>query len=117
MLRRDFVGVIGIITILRPWIAIAQQPSGKVWRVAYLYAGALDSPSDRAGFDLFRAEMRDLGYTEGKNLVINNRDAKGKNERLPSLAKELVALRPDVIVAISTPAIVAARNAVKGHTV
>jgi putative tryptophan/tyrosine transport system substrate-binding protein len=103
--------IFGCTTILWPWIAIAQQSSGKVWRVGYRYAGALDNPTDRAAFDVFRAEMRDLGYTEGKNLAIDSRDAGGNIERLPSLAKELVALRPDVIVAVATPAIAAARDA------
>jgi putative tryptophan/tyrosine transport system substrate-binding protein len=110
MLRRDFVRVIGCTTILWPWIAIAQQASGKVWRVAYLYPGALDNPPDRALFDVFRAEMGELGYIEGKNLVIDNRDAEGKVERLPSLVSELLALHPDVIVAIATPAIAAAQH-------
>jgi putative ABC transport system substrate-binding protein len=55
--------------------------------------------------------MRDLGYAEGKNLVIDHRDAEGKVERLPSLVRELIALHPDVIVAVATPAIAAARDA------
>jgi putative ABC transport system substrate-binding protein len=55
--------------------------------------------------------MRGLGYVEGKDLIIDNRDAKGKVERLPSLVSELIALRPDVIVAIATPAIAAAQHA------
>lgn len=111
MKRREFIGVIGATAIGWPLIAFAQSSSGKVWRVGYLYPGALDNPPDRAVFDAFRAEMRKLGYVEGKNLVIDNRDAKGKSERLPSLVAELIALRPDVIVAIATPAIAAAQHA------
>ena len=51
--------------------------------------------------------MRELGYVEGKNLVVDGRFGEGHIERLPSLTSELIALRPDVIVAIATPAIAA----------
>jgi ABC-type uncharacterized transport system substrate-binding protein len=111
MRRRDFVTFVGGAAALWPGIALAQQSAAKVWRVAYLYPGALDNPPDRALFDAFRTEMRELGYTEGKNLVIDNRDARGETERLPSLVGELIALRPDVIVAVATPAIAAAQHA------
>jgi len=108
--RRNFISAIGCTTIAWPWIAIAQQPN-KVWRIADLYPGRLDNPPDRALFDLFRAELRELGYIEGKNLIIDYREAGGKLERLPSLVSELIALRPDVIVAVTTPAIAAAQSA------
>jgi putative ABC transport system substrate-binding protein len=111
MKRRDFIGVIGCVAIASPLVALAQQSLGKVWRVAYLYPGTLDNPPDRALFDAFRAELRGLGYIEDKNLVIDNRNAEGKAERLPSLVSELIALRPDVIVAVATPAIAAAQHA------
>jgi putative ABC transport system substrate-binding protein len=111
MRRRDFVTFVGRAAAVWPGIALAQQSSGKVWRVAYLYPGTLDNPPDRALFDAFRAEMRELGYIEGKNLVIDNRDAEGKAERLPSLVTELIARRPDVIVAVATAAIAAAQHA------
>lgn len=110
MKRRNFISAIGCTTIAWPWIAIAQQPN-KVWRIADLYPGRLDNPPDRALFDLFRAELRELGYIEGKNLIIDYREAGGKLERLPSLVSELIALRPDVIVAVTTPAIAAAQSA------
>jgi putative ABC transport system substrate-binding protein len=111
MKRREFIGVIGGTTIAWPLIALAQTTSRKLWRVAYLYPGTIDNAPDRALFDVFRAEMRELGYIEGKNLVIDNRDAGGEAERLPSMVSELIALRPDVIVAIATPAIAAAQHA------
>ncbi len=111
MRRREFLAIVGGTIIARPLSGLAQQSSGKVWRVAYLYPGALNNPPDRALFDAFRMEMRELGYIEGKNLVIDNRDAEGNVERLPSLVGELIALRPDVIVAIATPAIAAAQKA------
>jgi putative tryptophan/tyrosine transport system substrate-binding protein len=111
MKRRDFINVIGCVAIASPLVALAQQSLGKVWRVAYLYPGTLDNSPDRALFDAFRAELRGLGYIEDKNLVIDNRNAEGKAERLPSLVSELVALSPDVIVAVATPAIAAAQHA------
>ena len=55
--------------------------------------------------------MRELGYVEDKNLVIDRRNAEGKAERLPSLVSEMMARRPDVIVAVATPAIAAAQHA------
>jgi putative tryptophan/tyrosine transport system substrate-binding protein len=110
MLRRNFAQAIGFITFVTPWTAVAQQLA-KVWRVAYLYPGSLANPADRAIFDVFCAEMRSLGYVEGKNLIIDDRSAEGKLERLPLFLAELIALRPDVIVAVTTPAIAAAQRA------
>jgi ABC-type uncharacterized transport system substrate-binding protein len=94
-------------------------PERRCWHVRFSAASrrkrdiarTLNNPPDRAVFDAFRAEMRELGYVESKNLIIDNRDADGKVERLPSLVNELLALSPDVIVAIATPAIAAAQNA------
>jgi putative ABC transport system substrate-binding protein len=61
--------------------------------------------------DGFRSGLRDLGYVEGKNIRIDYRWAEGKNDRLPSLAQELVRLKVDVIVTHGTPGTLAARSA------
>lgn len=111
MRRREFVTLVARAAALWPSIALAQQPAGKVWRVAYLHPETLDHPAARLTFDAFRAEMRALGYIEDKNLVIDSRNGEGKAERLPSLVTELIARRPDVIVAIATPTIAAAQRA------
>ncbi len=111
MKRREFIGALATTIIAWPLVALARATSNKVWRVAYLYPGALDNPESRALFEAFRAEMRELGYVEGKNLLIDSRDAHGKSERLPSLVSELIAVRPDAIVAVATPAIAAAQHA------
>lgn len=111
MLRRSFIRMIGSSALAWPWLASAQQTSRKVWRVAYLYPSSLANPADRTVFDVFRDEMRSLGYIEGKNLIIDDRSAEGRLERLPSFLTELIALRPDAIVAVTTPAIAAAQRA------
>jgi len=80
----------------------AQQPT-KVLRIGYLTAGSLSAQSPR--IEAFRQGLRELGYAEGKTLVIEYRRAEGKFDRLPALAAELVRLKVDVIVtggAIST---------------
>ncbi len=90
--------------------AHAQQP-GKVPRIGMLFPA---SPSPAAPFvDAFRRGLHDLGYAEGKNIVIEYRFAEGKLDRFPKLAAELVALKIDVIVAGSTPAALAAQQATK----
>lgn len=111
MLRRNFIVMTGVSALTWPSLVRAQQTGQRVWRVAYLYPGSLADPADHAVFDVFRAEMKALGYIEGKNLVIDDRSAEGKLERLPGFLTELIALHPDVIVAITTPAIAAAQRA------
>jgi len=111
MLRRNFIRAIGCTSIAWPLIATAQQPSNKVWRIAHVYPGKFDNPPDLALYDVFRGALRQLGYIEGKNLKIDQRSAEGRLERLPSFLTELIALGPDVIVAITTPAIAVAQQA------
>jgi len=86
-----------------PFVAEAQQV-GKVYRIGYLTAGGGVEQS-------FRDAMRQLGYLEGQNIVIEGRFAERKLERLPDLAADLVRLNVDVIVTITTPAAQAAKNA------
>jgi putative ABC transport system substrate-binding protein len=76
-------------------IAEAQQPK-KVPQIGYLAAGFARSASPRV--EAFRQGLRDLGYVEGKNVLIEWRFAEGKSERIPALAAELVQLKVDVIV-------------------
>jgi putative tryptophan/tyrosine transport system substrate-binding protein len=75
--------------------AVAQQPK-KVPRIGFLFVSSLSSNSARAG--AFRQGLRELGYVEGKNIVIEWRSADGKPDRLPALASELVRLNLDVLV-------------------
>jgi putative ABC transport system substrate-binding protein len=110
MQRRRFILLAGG-AVAWPLKTFAQQSSGKIWRVAYLYPENFDNPADRNVFDAFRAELRQLGYIEGKNLVIDVWLAQGKIDRLQSLVSEAIALKPDVIVGVATPSVVAARHA------
>jgi putative tryptophan/tyrosine transport system substrate-binding protein len=87
--------------------AEAQQPT-KVHRVGLLSARSSSSESRRA--EAFRQGLRDLGYVEGKNIVIDYRYAEGKSERLPDLAAELVRLKVDVILAFGVPPTRAAKQ-------
>jgi putative tryptophan/tyrosine transport system substrate-binding protein len=74
----------------------AQQPAGTAARIASLSTAALSSLSPR--LDAFRQGLRELGYVEGKNIVIEYRSAEGNINRLPELATELVRLKVDCIV-------------------
>jgi putative tryptophan/tyrosine transport system substrate-binding protein len=91
-------------------LAEAQQPKN-VPRIGYLLEGSSSSAADRV--DTFRDGLRDLGYVEGKNIVIDYRYAEGKFDRFPELAAELVRLKVYVIVAVSTVAARAAQNATR----
>ena len=85
------------------------QQQGRVWRVGYLSPTSASVNPQYTG--AFLQGMRELGYVEGKNLVIEWRYADGKFDRLPVLAEELVQLKVDVIVAAASPAIGAAQKA------
>src|SRR6266481_1837877 len=111
MRRREFMALVGGAAVAWPLPAIAQQPSGKVWRVAWLSPVFADTLVDKEVMQAFRSEMRELGYVEGKNLIVDSRYGEGHIERLPLLTSELIALHPDVIVALATPAIAAAQHA------
>ena len=87
----------------------AQQPT-KIPRIGYLTA-ATEGQSVR--IEAFRQGLRELGYVEGKNIVIEYRYAEGVADRFPNLAAELVKLKVDIIVVSGTPATQAAKNATK----
>jgi putative ABC transport system substrate-binding protein len=105
--RRAFIAVLSGGLLAAPLAAEAQQ-AAKVPRIGYL---ALNPAANPHLHEAFRQGLRDLGYVEGRNVVIENRDAEGKPERLPALAAELVLLKVDVIVANPTVAALAAKQA------
>src|SRR5438132_3620966 len=109
MERRTFMAMLTGGLLTAPLAAEAQQ-AGKVPRIGFL---SLTSPSDRPPLlDAFRQGLRELGWVEGQNIVIDYRYAEGRVDRLPDLAAELVRLKVDLIVASAgTQAATAAKNA------
>jgi len=106
--RRAFITSFALSLLAAPLAAEAQQ-AGKVPRIGVL--SLISASSAPQLFEAFRQGLRELGYVEGQNLAIEWRYAHGKVERLPDLAAELVRLKPDVIIAISTPTAEAAKQA------
>jgi len=99
---------VALLLALSTIAAQAQQPT-KVARIGFL------DPSTAAAsevlVDAFRQELSKLGWTEGKNIVIQYRFAEQKNDRLPELAGDLVRFKVDLIVAASTQPVLAAKSA------
>ena len=95
-------------SLLAAPVAAEAQQAAKVARIGWLGAHPTRLPPEA-----FLQGLRDLGYVEGRNLVIEYRDADGKPERLPALVAELVALRVDVIVAPPTVAALTAKQATR----
>src|SRR4051812_47268077 len=81
------------------------RPTPKVYRIGVLEATAMSS--NRANFEALRDGLRDLGYVEDKNIVIDYRSADGRSERFPELTAELVKAQTDIIVVRGTPAALA----------
>ena len=100
--------LVAVVLLAVAVIAEAQQPK-KVPRIGYLLGGSSSFYSAR--IDAFRQGLNELGYIEGKNIVIEYRYAEGKADRLPDLAAELVRLKVDVIVATATPSVLAVKKA------
>jgi putative ABC transport system substrate-binding protein len=109
MERRAFLAGTGAVLLAAP-LAAGAQPAAKVPRIGYLANNLTANPHLR---EAFLQGLRDLGYIEGRNIVIKYRSAEGKSERLPTLAAELVALEVDLIVAPGTPLALAAKQATR----
>jgi putative ABC transport system substrate-binding protein len=92
-----------------PVAARAQQPMGKVYRIGVLEL--TPAAQNTANLGAFRAGLRDLGYVEGENLIIDYRSIDGHLERIDDFAAELIRGAPDVIVTRGTAAALAAKNA------
>jgi putative ABC transport system substrate-binding protein len=106
--RRAFLAGVGAL-LASPYAAAEAQPSGRVWRIGYLSVVAPDT--DRSWVAAFRDGLREHGYREGENTVLELRHASQRLDALSALAAELVRLQVDVLVANGTPAVLAARNA------
>ena len=98
-----------LVELFTPIIAAAQEPA-KVPRIGYMSTKLAANPHI---IEAFRHGLQDLGYVEGRNLVVEYRSAEGKLERFPALSAELVALKVDLIVAANTQAALAAKQATR----
>jgi putative ABC transport system substrate-binding protein len=97
-----------VVTFAFGGVAVAAQQPARIFRIGILIQGSTSYYPTRV--EAFRQRLRELGYVEGKNIVIEYRYAEGKLERLPDLAAELVRLKVDVIVATGSPGTLAAKT-------
>jgi ABC-type uncharacterized transport system substrate-binding protein len=111
MNTKSIVLVLAFLVFLFVPLADAQQPE-KVPRIGYV-AGSDNPKAPGPQIEAFRQGLRDLGYFEGKNILVEYRYAEGKVDRIPSLVAELVQLKVDVLVASAITAIRAAKEATK----
>ena len=107
--RREFITLLGAAAAAWPLAARAQQPDG-MRRIGVLMGLAEDDPETRARFAAFRQGLEKRGWSEGRNVRIDYRFAPA-SAQVQVLAKELVALQPDVILALSTPVTAALQRA------
>ena len=98
-----------LLLVVAPLTARA-QPTGKVWRIGYLSLTS-DSESYKPWLAALRDGLRDLGYVDGENIIVEPRYAAGQVERLSPLAAELVRLKVDVLVTAPAGSALAARSA------
>jgi putative ABC transport system substrate-binding protein len=105
--RRRFLSAASI-SILATSRAAEAQPARRVWRLGVL--DVVSMASNAANLEAFRQGLRELGYVEGQDFVIEYRSADGQAERFPGLVTELLRLNVDVIVTRGTPAVSAAKQ-------
>ncbi len=108
--RRQLLIALGASALLVPLRSFAQQR--KLAVIGYLSPVVPQNNSDFR-FEALRQGLRELGYIDGENMRFEVRWGEGKLERMPALAAELVRLKPDIIVAASSPAVLAARQATR----
>lgn len=110
MAKKRLAFVVALVLGVHFSLPVAQaQQADRVHRMAFL--GSTSSSDYASQIEAFRSGLRELGYVEGKNLVIEFRWADGNYERLPGLAAELVRSKPDVLVTHGPPGALAAKKA------
>jgi hypothetical protein len=102
--RREFITLAGGAAAAWPLAARAQQP-GKVWRMGFIAHGHEEF------YDALFDGLRELGYEEGRNLIVERRYAHGRAERFQEFAAEMVRLNVDIIIVVTTPAALAVKKA------
>jgi putative ABC transport system substrate-binding protein len=108
-MNKKIVGVVLATVILACFHLVEAQQPTKIPRIGYL--GGTSPSAASARIEAFRQGLRELGYVEGKNIVIEWRHHEGKLDRLPALAAELVRLKVDIIITVGPPAARAAKEA------
>ena len=109
MKRRDFITLLGGAAATWPLGARAQQ-GGRVRRVGVLQPTAENDPETRSRIKAFRQGLAALGWTEGRDILIDYRYAAGDAARIKAHAAEMVSAGPDLILAVSTPVVAALRQ-------
>ena len=110
MARNTILNVLAAVAFLSVDLGAAQQPP-KIAKIGWISTSAVSRSG--GGSDVIRQELHKLGYAEGKNIVFENRTTLGNLDRLPALAAELIGLNVDVLLAYSTPAARALKNATR----
>jgi len=109
MITRAALSAALALSLLAAPLAAEAQPAGKIYRVGYM---GTSSPSLESNLvEAFRRGLRELGYVEEQNIVVEYRWAEGRYDRFRQFAAELVRLRVDVIVTAGTPGTLAAKQA------
>ena len=105
-------GIVRLVTIIAILVLVFTPLTGEAQQATVYRIGVLLHHGAPPGFlDAFRAGLKDLGYVERTNIALELRNAEGKNDRLAALADELVRIRVDLILALNTPAAMAAKKA------
>ena len=110
--RRKIVGAIGAGAIA-PLCVFAQQPPAKIWRIGMLHPADEATVRARGALDALRAGLADLGWVEGKNIRFDFRYGDSDPARLAGLAADLVAQKPDVLIAVAPASVAALQAATK----
>ena len=110
MTKNILIWLVAIFFLSNPSVETAQQ-LGKIPRIGVLTGGTMSATPSGPNIEAFRQGLRDLGYIEGKNIIIEYRGAEGKLERMPELVAELIGLGVNVIVTSGMPAVIAAKKA------
>ena len=106
MRRRDFIALVSGGVAALPLSALAQDAT-KVWRMGFIAHG------HESFYDALFEGLREYGYEEGRNLIVERRYARGQAERFKEFAAEMVRLNVDVVIVVTTPAALAIKNATK----
>ena len=112
LVSRSLVVCFGSALLFALWVSVEAQQPTKVPRIGFVGAsGTTNNP--RSNFNVFQQGLRDLGYVDGKNILIEYRNAEGKLDSIPILVDELIQLKIDVLVTTNPNAIRAAKQATK----